>query len=105
MAERHKRPGTPRSWQEEESYWRENYRTRPYVGEGRDFEEYRPAYRYGFESANRLQDRSWNDAERELREGWSRYEGRGDSQSTWENIKDSVRDAWDRVRGEDQPRR
>lgn len=99
MAERNRTPNS--SWKDEERFWRENYNTRPYVQQGREFEEYRPGYQYGFESASRLEGRSWNDSERELSEGWNGYEGRGDTDSTWENIKDSVRDAWNRVRGED----
>jgi hypothetical protein len=42
--------------------------------------------------------RSWNDVESDLRTGWDRYEGRGNS--TWENVKDAVRDAWHRVTGQ-----
>lgn len=102
MAEQNR---TPRNWQDEERYWRENYRSRPYVQQGREFEEYKPAYQYGYESASRFEGRSWNDSERELREGWGRYEGRGKSDSTWENIKDTVRDAWDRVRGDEHRHR
>jgi hypothetical protein len=43
--------------------------------------------------------RSWDDAESDLRSGWDSYEHRGESQSTWEEIKEAVRDAWDRVAG------
>lgn len=86
-------------WTSEEEYWRENYRSRPYADENRSFDDYKPGYRYGYESADRLGKRPWNEAEPELRSGWDRYEGRGDS--TWENIKDSVKDAWDRVTGSD----
>jgi hypothetical protein len=86
-------------WSTEESYWRENYRNRPYTDENRDFDEYRPGYKYGTESARNMGDRSWDEAEPELRSGWDRYEER--NESTWENIKDSVKDAWDRVTGSD----
>jgi hypothetical protein len=88
-------------WASEESYWRENFRTRPYADETRGFDFYRPGYRYGYESAERLGRRPWEEAEPELRRDWDRYEGRGES--TWEEIKDSVRDAWQRLTG-DRPR-
>lgn len=89
-----------RSWEDDERWWRENYRSRPYVDESRGFEDYEPGYRYGYESANRLGRRPWNEVEGDLRSGWDRYEGRGNS--TWDNIKDSVRDAWDRLTGSDE---
>lgn len=92
---------TGRSWNEEDTFWRDNYSSRPYSSEGRDYEHYRPAYRYGTESASRHQGRDWNDAEPELREGWEGYEHRGSNQSTWDEIKQAAKDAWDRVTGEE----
>jgi hypothetical protein len=82
-------------WKPEESYWRDNWSTRPYVSADRGFEYYQPGYRYGFESANRYRGREWNEVEGDLRTNWASYEHRG--QSTWEHIKDAVRDGWNRV--------
>src|SRR5689334_14038343 len=31
----------------EDTYWKDNYRSRPYVDKGASYDEYRPAYRYG----------------------------------------------------------
>jgi hypothetical protein len=85
-------------WDAEDTYWRTNYRTRPYASTaGRDYDYYRPGYRYGFEAANRYPDRKWNDVEDELARGWNAFEHRANS--TWEQMKDAVRDAWDRVTG------
>lgn len=94
----HKRQ-TGSDWSTEKSYWRENYRNRPYTDENRGFEEYEPGYRYGYESADRMGNRPWHEAEPELRRGWDEYEDR--NESTWDQIKDSVKDAWDRVTGSD----
>jgi hypothetical protein len=86
------------NWDDEESYWRTNWRSRPYASsESSSYESYRPGYRYGFESASRYSDRDWNDVESDLRTNWNSYEHRGSS--TWEQVKDAVRDAWDRVTG------
>ena len=89
-------------WNSEENYWRTAWSSRPYATADRSFDQYRPGFRYGYESANRMKGKSWSDAENDLRSGWDRYEHRGDSNSTWEQIKDSVRDAWDRVTGGDK---
>jgi hypothetical protein len=86
-------------WNQERDYWRETYSSRPYADQNRDFSEYEPGYRYGYESAHRHGQRDWTSAERDLEQGWDSYEHRGGNRSTWEQIKGSVRDAWDRVTG------
>jgi hypothetical protein len=88
----------PMGWNEEDDYWRTNYRNRPYASSaGRDYDFYRPGYQYGYDAANRYKGREWNDVELDLSRDWNSYEHRGTS--TWEQIKDAVRDAWDRVTG------
>lgn len=87
---------SPSTWDTEEAYWRQNYRTRPYAS-GRDFDYFSPGYRYGYEAANRYRGRDWNDVQSELSRDWNTYEHRG--QSTWEQMKDAVKDAWDRIVG------
>ena len=42
--------------------------------------------------------RNWDDVESDLKTGWEKFEGRGES--TWENVKHAVRDAWHRVTGQ-----
>lgn len=91
-----------RDWNEEDRYWRENFASRPYASEDRDYEDFRPAYRFGTESASRYEGRDWNEAEPELRQDWDRYEHRGESRSKWEEVKDAARDAWNRVTGDDE---
>lgn len=86
------------SWDDEDTYWRTNYRNRPYASSGSyDYEYYRPGYRYGYDAANRYEGRNWADVESELSSSWSKYEHRGSA--TWEQVKAAVRDAWDRVTG------
>ena len=81
----------------ESEFWRNSYRSRPYASADREYEHYEPAYRYGFESADRYRDKSWNDVENDLERGWESYKLRGES--AWLDIKDAVRDAWDRATG------
>ena len=87
------------AWETEENYWHENFTSRPYALGPDYFDRFRPAYRYGFESAGHHMGRNWDDAEADLRRGWDSYEHRGEAQSTWDEIKDAVRDAWDRITG------
>jgi hypothetical protein len=79
----------------EDSYWRENYTTRPYVQRGTDYTEYQPAYRYGWESRSRFADRKFDEVETDLERGWESAKGR--SALTWDRAKEATRDAWHRV--------
>jgi hypothetical protein len=89
---------TRSNWDDDDTYWRTNYRSRPYASAaGHEYDYYRPGYRFGHEAANRFQRRSWNDVETDLSRDWDKYEHRGTS--TWEQMKGAVRDAWDRVTG------
>lgn len=93
------RDGWMAAWETEDNFWHENFSSRPYAIGPDYYDRFRPAYRYGFESARHGAGRTWDDAEPHLREGWDRYEHAGEHRSAWEEIKDAVRDAWDRVTG------
>lgn len=93
MAETAARP----SWADEETFWRENYKNRPYAGQGQTYESFGPAYRFGYDASDRYRGKSWTDVEPDLGRDWDRYEQRG--QSTWQQMKNAVKDAWDRMTG------
>jgi len=80
---------------EEERYWRENYSTRPYVTAGMSYDEYSPAYQYGWESYQKQPNKRFDDIEASLAGGWERAKGK--SQLKWDRAKQAARDAWDRV--------
>lgn len=90
-------PDWQASWETEDNYWHENFTSRPYALGPDYYDRYRPGYRYGFESARHHLGRPWEEAEPDLQRGWETYEHRGESPSTWDEIKAAVRDAWDRV--------
>ena len=78
----------------ETAYWKENYTSRPYVESKSSFDDYSPAYRYGWESYQR-RGGTFDTYESELGRSWDKV--RGTSKLTWDRAKDAVRDAWDRV--------
>jgi hypothetical protein len=88
-----------RAWIDEDRWWRENFSSRPYAT-GRTYEEFRPAYEYGFESGQHHLGRNWDDVESDLRSGWEKFESKKGAGGTWENVKHAIRDAWDRVTGQ-----
>ncbi len=87
------------AWETEDNYWQENFSSRPYALGPDYYDRFRPAYRYGFESARDGLGRTWDDAEPDLRSGWEQYQEESGTPSTWDEIKAAVRDAWDRVTG------
>lgn len=82
---------------EEDNYWRENYKSRPYADASRSYDDYRPAYQYGWESRAKHGNRRWDEVEPELERGWNDYRGTASSNQTWNEAKHATRDAWHRV--------
>lgn len=84
---------------EESGYWREAYASRPYVRAAAPYEEYEPAYRYGWESAGRAEyrGRPFEEIEPDLAQSWE--SSRGTSRHAWDEAKEATRDAWNRVKG------
>jgi len=80
----------------EDAYWRENYTSRPYHDASYSYDDdLAPAYRHGWESRGRYADRSFDDAEPDLRRDWESAKAK--SSLTWDRAKLATRDAWDRV--------
>jgi hypothetical protein len=79
----------------EDEYWRGTYVERPYVETGRNYEYYRPAYRFGWESYSQHGQRDFDDLDETLSREWDAH--RGDSLQTWNEAREAARDAWNRV--------
>lgn len=79
----------------EDAYWRENYVKRDYYESGRSYDDYAPAYRYGWEARTRYPNRTWNDVESDLSSGWDK--AKGQSGLAWDRAKLATKDAWHRV--------
>ena len=79
----------------EDTYWRDNFNQRPYVNAGTDYDEYAPAYRYGYTAYSRYPGRSFDEVESDLSHDWQ--SNRGKSRLEWEKAKLATRDAWQRV--------
>ena len=79
----------------EDTYWRDSYRTRPYVGKDESYDTYQPAYRYGWESRLKHPGKTFNDVENDLERGWDK--ARAKSSLEWDRAKLATKDAWHRV--------
>ncbi len=60
------------------------------------YDQYMPAYRYGYELASNHNYKDWNSIENDVRTRWEER-----NKGTWEDFKDAIRYAWDKVRGKD----
>lgn len=77
------------------STFRNHFQTN-YANRGRTYDEYEPAYRYGYTLANdaRYRGRDWNTIEADARRDWAQNH----KDSAWEDFKDAVRYSWERAK-------
>ena len=85
----------------EDTYWRENYPSRPYAEKSRSYDDYQPAYRQGWEARSLYSDKSWDEIESELASRWD--ERRGKSSLEWKDASRASKDAWDRTGAAGRP--
>jgi hypothetical protein len=79
----------------EDSYWRDNYASRPYVQSGRTYDDYAPAYRHGAQAYEKYPDRHFDEVEPDLQRDWGT--ARGKSSLEWDHARHASRDAWTRL--------
>jgi hypothetical protein len=79
----------------EDTYWRDNYASRPYVTSGATYDDYAPAYRHGVEGYTKYEGKTYDEVEPHLERDWGT--ARGNSRLEWERAKHATRDAWHRV--------
>ncbi|TPS07268.1 hypothetical protein FJV12_09915 [Acinetobacter baumannii] len=86
-------------WQEEDNYWRENYKKMPYYTEDKNLEydrDYRAAYRLGYE--NRVDNNAeinFSEVESKLKTKWEQV--KGSSRLQWEDAKFAVEDGLKKI--------
>lgn len=79
----------------EHAYWRKEIANRPYFTEGTPYDQYAPAFQYGWESYSTYKGKTFKDVEAQLSRDW---EGRrGQSKLSWNNANAAALDAWQRV--------
>ena len=79
----------------EETFWRTQYRSRPYVTYGGKEYDYLPAYRFGIDASLQFPDRPFSEIEETLSRNWNR--AKGTSSLKWEKAKLAVEDSWTRM--------
>lgn len=92
--------------QHEDEHWRNEFPRRPYAVVSRyGWDDYWPAYRFGYERFPVFADRGFDEVEDDLAHQWQ--EARGTSRLEWAEARDAARDAYERLRlqqiRDDQP--
>jgi hypothetical protein len=82
------------SFTEEDIYFREHFSSRHYAAPERKYEDYQPAYRFGWEAGERFEGTHFEEIEPELQRGWTTAK----PSIPWEEARLAARDAWDRRR-------
>ena len=77
------------------SHFEKNYRTAPYYSAGREWSDYQPAYRYGYDTYGQYRGQRFEDVESTLERNWN--EAKADSRLGWAEAKDAVRDGWHHI--------
>ena len=97
MSDRPAGTGMRTDYNQYDPLFRTHYQT-AYSSTGRSYEEYQPAYIYGYDLAENPQyrDRSWEQVEMDARRSWEREH----QDTLWDDIKDAVREGWMRVTGQ-----
>lgn len=78
----------------EDTWLRENFKSRPYVEEGDEFEDFYPAFRYGALAESKYGDAGIDLMDPQLQSDW---EASKDSDMPWTKAKGAVQDAYDRT--------
>jgi hypothetical protein len=89
-------------WAREEAYWRKQHSNQPYADKNLSYDDYAPAYRFGFEAAGKFADRDYDEVEESLASDWERAEP--GSAIPWDTVRPAVRAAWERMSGVISPR-
>lgn len=90
--------GEAESFGNYEADFRNHFKSRYGTDRSARWEDYSPAYQYGYQSASdtRYRGRNWNDVEPDLRRDYqARYPN-----SAWERMKESIRYGWEKMTGQ-----
>ncbi len=77
------------------SYFESNYRNAPYYSAGREWNDYQPAYQYGYDTYGQYRGQRFEDVEPQLERDWNST--KGNSRLAWNEAKGAVRDGWHHI--------
>lgn len=76
-------------------HFESTYRTAPYYTAGRDWNDYQPAYKYGYDTYSQYRGQRFDDVEPQLERDWNATKAQ--SRLGWAEAKGAVRDGWHHI--------
>lgn len=76
-------------------HFESSFRDRPYYASGREWNDYQPAYQYGYDTYGAYRGQRFDDVEDQLQRDWDST--RGTSRLGWNEARDAVRDGWHHI--------
>ena len=77
---------------EYDDHFRSSYSSAPYYSDRRTWNDYQPAYQYGYNTYGQYKGQRFEDVEPQLERDWN--SARGKSSMAWNDAKGAVRDGW-----------
>lgn len=77
------------------AYFQKEFRNAPYYSAGREWSDYEPAYKYGYETYSENRGQKFEDVESNLERKWDSIRVR--SGLAWNEARDAVRDGWHHI--------
>jgi uncharacterized protein YcfJ len=76
-------------------HFKNTYRERPYFSKEREWSDYEPAYKYGYDTYGQYRGQRFDDVETDLERNWQ--QARAKSRLEWNEAKGAVRDGWHHI--------
>lgn len=76
-------------------HFQTQYKSAPYYTSGREWSDYEPAYKYGYDTYGQYRGQKFDDIEGDLERNWDKT--RANSRLAWNEARDAVRDGWHHI--------
>ena len=76
-------------------HFKNTYRDTAYYASGRDWNDYEPAYKYGYDTYSQYRGQRFEDVEPDLERNWNAT--RANSRLEWNDARGAVRDGWHHI--------
>lgn len=80
---------------DEDAFWRNKYEHESYFQKGMTYDDYQPAYRFGWDFHHRHHGKKWDEVQSDMGREWDKFKMK--SRLSWEHAKHAVKAAWDRM--------
>jgi len=76
-------------------HFENEYRNAPYYASGKEWSDYQPAYKYGYDTYGQYRGKSFDSVESDLERGWDST--KANSRLAWSEARGAVRDGWHHI--------